>query len=65
MSIKNWSKKNKSEKLIRISQIAVNLSVVLALSPVVGAVLTETANKVSDWPQRIRRAAWDFLSRED
>lgn len=65
MSIKNWSKRSKSEKLIRISQIAVNLSVVLALSPVVGAVLTETAHKVSDWPKRFRDAAWDFLSRED
>ena len=62
MSIKNYLRKSKCEKLIRISQLAVNLSVVLALSPMAYAALKEISHKMTGYSNRLKNAVWKYLS---
>ncbi len=61
-NIKDYLRKSKCEKLIRISQLAVNLSVVLALSPMAYAALKEISHKLSGCPERLKNAIWKYLS---
>lgn len=61
-NIKDYLRKSKCEKLIRISQLAVNLSVILALSPMAYAALKEISYKMTGYSKRLKSAIWKYLS---
>lgn len=64
MKLKHILPCNKSEKMIQVSQMLLNLSVVLALSPLVYAAIENAYHRASDWPERLRNVVWKYLSGE-
>ena len=63
MRLKNiFPIKSNGEKVIQVSQILLNMAVILALSPLVCTALEDGMKKVSEWPEHLRSAVWKFLS---
>ena len=66
MRLKNiFPVKSNGEKIIQVSQIFLNMAVILALSPLVCTALEDGIKKASGWPECLRSAVWKFLSEEN